>query len=275
MKCYSSNSMINDIFVNKSEIKETLSNMLFNSVKLFNCKITKWHFFLVFYYNNKDKFIKNIGYENLITCKNKDIQYILYNPIEKKFYMENNEEKNNELINFTLTNKSNLDISLYLNNSLNYMLFELEFRKNEKDNLHIDFFKGIKHFLNDLKIYKKNDDLMESLSEKLKVKELFYCGYFSSKFIKLPKANKVFLYKKKSNENFIGMIKGRMTPTRFIDLTDDKEIDNYNNLIDFEYPYVYILHFIGFDITGFNEEHKKNNDIFDKCSYSVFRLPKN
>ena len=44
MKCYSSNSNLKDIFINKFDIKQRLSPMLINSMKLFNCFITEWHY---------------------------------------------------------------------------------------------------------------------------------------------------------------------------------------------------------------------------------------
>ncbi len=78
MKCYSSTTSLEEKFMDKSYIRNKLSPMLFNSIKLFNCKITEWHYFLIFYYNNRDKVNNNIGIRQLISSGNKNIKYLLY-----------------------------------------------------------------------------------------------------------------------------------------------------------------------------------------------------
>ena len=62
--------------------------MLFNSLKLFNCKITQWHYFLIFYFNERDSVTNNVGAKQLIASLNNDIQHLLYNPLTKNFYFK-------------------------------------------------------------------------------------------------------------------------------------------------------------------------------------------
>ena len=54
--------------------------MLINSMKLFNFFITEWHYELIFYFNDEDFINNNIGLKSIISCLNKDIRYILFNP---------------------------------------------------------------------------------------------------------------------------------------------------------------------------------------------------
>ena len=85
MKCYSSQTSLSEN-KNKKYIKSKLSPMLINSLQLFNCKITQWHYFLIFYFNPKDKATNNIGAKQLILSLDNDIQHLLYNPLTNNFY---------------------------------------------------------------------------------------------------------------------------------------------------------------------------------------------
>ena len=112
MKCYSSNTTLEDIFINKTKIRDKLSPALINSSKLFNCQIKFWDYFLIFYYNEKDIINNNIGLRAIIPLISENIDYLLYNPKEKKFYSEFDGKliKINQL---KFSQKSNLDYSNY------------------------------------------------------------------------------------------------------------------------------------------------------------------
>lgn len=88
----------------KINLKEKLKSVLVNCLTNFNINITEWHFFFCFYYNPNDKYSYNKSLET--TCNNNDVEFILFDPNEHKFY-----DRNFELINekFKLTYRSNLD----------------------------------------------------------------------------------------------------------------------------------------------------------------------
>ena len=86
MKCYSNQTYLNELVVDKAYIKSKISPMLLNSIKLFNIKITQWHCFFIFYYNNKDLVTNNIGIRSILFSLNNDIQLLFYNPVEKNFF---------------------------------------------------------------------------------------------------------------------------------------------------------------------------------------------
>jgi len=243
MKCYSSNSNLKDIFINKFDIKERLSPMLINSMKLFNCVITEWHYELIFYFNAGDVIINNIGLKSIISCLNKDIRYILFNPKENKFYTrESDYNPLSKEKKWALTNEeSNLDCSLFMNNILYHIDFENEFNKNiSVKDFQIEFWEGFSKFNKDLEKYSK--DILNYLKKELKAKKLFYCRHFKLKNIQTPRKNRIFLYKKKDSQDFIA-VKNSEGIISAYDLGEKKEITKYLNLIDFDYEYSYILYF--------------------------------
>ena len=247
MKCYSSETTSSQS-IDKIYIKNNLSPMLFNSLKLFNCKITQWLYFLVFYFNEKDKVNNNIGIRQLIaSLKNNDIEYLLYNPLKKNFLFLNTNNKYETLINLKLTEKSNLDYSLYLNNRANYCFFNPEFKKiNNKKELITSYWDGLQNFINDIKIYndienKKNS--IQFLCDKFKVLKIFYNLSFHDNVINKPNDNKIFLYKKKNSPHFIGIINNYNKITYYDLENNGKNLTNINDLIDIDYPYVYILEY--------------------------------
>ena len=63
-------------------------------MKLFNCKITKWYYYLVFYYNPNNK-NENLSKKVINKCKLNDISFFFYVPIDKKFY---NKQKNKLIV---------------------------------------------------------------------------------------------------------------------------------------------------------------------------------
>ena len=139
-----------------------------------------------------------------------------------------------------LNNKSNLDYCFYLNNRKNYCLFEQEFKKtNKREEIISDYWEGLSHFIKDLKIYGEKNTL-QYLSNVFKVRKLSYCLSFQDTIISKPKSQKIFLYKKKNSNHFIG-IKNYNNNITYYDLENEEEITNYSDLIDLNYKYVYIL----------------------------------
>ena len=270
MKCYSSNSNLKDIFINKFDIKQRLSPMLINSMKLFNCIITEWHYELIFYFNAQDVIINNIGLKSIISCLNKDIRYILFNPKENEFYIKergyNSLSKNNKWV---LTNdESNLDRSLFMNNILYHIDFENEFNKNiSVKDFQLEFWEGLSKFIEDFGQYSK--DILNYLKEELKVKKLFYCRHYIVKNIQTPRKNRIFLYKKKDSTDFFA-VKNSEGNISIYDLGKKKEVQltNYLSLIDFDYKYYYILYFE----SNINEK-KRFSSFFNTEDDNNFLLP--
>ena len=268
MKCYSSNSNLEDIFINKFDIKQRLSPMLINSMKLFNCYIIEWHYELIFYFNAEDVIINSIGLQSIISCLNKDIRYILFNPKENKFYTKesgyNSLPKENKWV---LTNdESNLNCSLYLNNILYHVDFENEFNKNiSAKDFELEFWEGYSKFIEDFSKYSK--DILIYLKKELKAKKLFYCRHFIVKNIQTPCKNRIFLYKKKDSKDFIA-VKNSEEIICVYDLGEQQEIGqtNYLSLIDFDYKYFYILYFE-------SNEKKKLSSFFNAENDNDFLIP--
>jgi len=196
MKCYSKFTTLEDLFVNKNEIKEKISPMLLNSIKLFNCLICEWHYILVFYYNKKDEFTNYIGVKTLSSCFNKNIEYLLYDPIDDKFYIHNDrnmivESKNFELI----TINSNLDKFTFnkLINIMNLKQYDEEEISNSSVKKSYD--EGLLKFMED---FNKLGITIPDLQNKLKVSFLIYYGHFTIKYDTItPDNNFIILYKKK------------------------------------------------------------------------------
>ena len=77
--------------LSKEKVLNKSKQLLINSKYLLNIEIINWHFFVVgIFFNENDikKFsLKNSYSENLIKfCKENDLELILYNPINEKFY---------------------------------------------------------------------------------------------------------------------------------------------------------------------------------------------
>jgi len=110
MKCYFQNSDLNDNVVNKSYIKNSCRKILVNSMKLFNCKITQWYYYLIFYYNH-DNINENISKQNLLKCNENNISYFFYDPKQKNFYIKG-KRKYIKMKEITTNKNANLEISV-------------------------------------------------------------------------------------------------------------------------------------------------------------------
>ena len=241
MKCYSSNTNLEDIFLNKTSIKYGLSALLINSIKLFNCKIKEWHYILVFYYNENDNQINNVRLKTLFSCSNKEIEYILFNPVDDKYYTrEKNNIKITEKKNFDLiTIESNLDQFSFTNmlNIININKFNNNIINNNSKE---EYLKGLTKFNEDFQKINKNFDVLQ---EELHVNNLkYFCHFKIENDIFSPRENFIFLFKKKSSDYFIGL-KNISNEIICYDLESKKKIQKYFDLIDYDYNFVYVLYF--------------------------------
>jgi len=50
-----------------------------------------------FYYNDKNDMTNNVGLKTIFSCVNRDIEYILFNPLLNKYYMKGNNFNNREI----------------------------------------------------------------------------------------------------------------------------------------------------------------------------------
>ena len=90
-------------FITKKSIKEEIQPILIKCFQKYDLKITNWHYIMCLYFNSTDLIQYNQQLINL--CNSSDIQYIFYNPIEKKFY---NKQKK-PLLKLNLDYKTNID----------------------------------------------------------------------------------------------------------------------------------------------------------------------
>ena len=245
MKCYGIDTSLEDKFLDRNYIKKTLSPILLNSIKSFNCLIKQWHYFLIFYYNEEDIISNNVGFKTLLSSCKKTIEYLLFDPNRKIFLSKDAQTRIKEL---NLSDLSNLDNFTYINNCFHYISFPNNFfhRTNYED-FKKSYKLGLSQFVKDFKQYSKDpNNLLEALSKKLGFKGLFFCLSFHFEHLEMPIFNYIFLYKKKQSSYFIAIICDR-SQLKIIDL--EKEINlncpRFNELIDFEYEYSYILRFEG------------------------------
>jgi hypothetical protein len=215
--------------------------MLINSIKLFNCLIKEWHYILIFYYNAKDKIINNIGIKNIFSCINKNIEYILYDPTESKFFTLDKSFKICEKKNFDLiTTESNLD-QFSFTNLINIMNLEkFETNKSSNDEIKIEYHKGLTKFVTDCEKINYN---LETFMKEFNVSNLFY--YSNLKLennITIPNKNLIILYKKKNSDFFVS-VKNTKNNISYYDLEYHKKLEKINDLIDYDYEYSYVLYF--------------------------------
>ena len=241
MKCYSNYTSLADLFVNKNEIKEKLSPMLLNSIKLFNCLISEWFYILVFYYNIKDSFTSYIGIKTISSCINKDIEYLLYDPIQDLFYLNSKEIKESENLEL-MTIDSNLDQFSFCN-TINIMSLT-HFNNDKLTNPLIkkNHDEGLLKFVEEMN--KINIDY-KALQRILKVDFLiYYCHYILENDTITPEKNLIILYKKK-NSNYFVSVKNNSNIITYYDLEGNIELKKINNLIDYDHKFCYVLYFEG------------------------------
>ena len=244
MKCYSEETTLNDRFITKVYIKESLQKILLNSKELFNCDIKSWYYYLIFYYNDDDEIANQIGYAPQFQCLSSNIAYLLYNPKKKQFLSSNH--KIVKQLNFT--NEANLDYENYLNIKPNYEITSIKY-DSDVDNVNSEeyrniYFNDFFQFIRDFNKYGKTaEKILDNLSKLLQTKKLYYCKSCTYKNVILPNLNKLFLFPKKSKPYYISVIR---TKNKF-EIYDFETKNNYNfdenlliSIIDVQKKY-YIL----------------------------------
>ena len=244
MKCYSSDTFIDNKFIEKDSIKKTLSPIILNSVKLFNCLIKEWHYFIIFYYNKNDNIILNVGYRTILSTFKNNVEYLLFDPSQKVFYGKDTKSKIKKL---ELSYLSNLDNITYINDCSHYLSLPKKFtEETNSDKFEENYGKGLNQFVNDFKQYSKEPkNIMKVLSEKLGIKNIFYCLSFHFPRIEIPILNQLILYKKKQSPHFIAILFNE--EFSIVDLENEKKLKftECQKLIDLDYEYTYMLRFEG------------------------------
>ena len=245
MKCYSNNSKLENKFLSKPDVKENLQKILLNCKDLFKCDIKKWYYYLIFYYNKEDETHNQISFYNQYQCLNQNIEFLFYDPKEKKFFSSDFKA----IKNLPVTNDADLDYFTYLNKKSNYQILELKYDLNV-DNVNIisykkEYLKGILQFEIDLNKYGTTaKEIIKNISDLTKVTNLFYCKSNFLNEIEFPSINKLYLYSKKNKKEYIS-VKRTKNGIDVRDLEKEKSIDNYDQkslaqLIDLK-KRVYIL----------------------------------
>ena len=247
MKCYSGNSLLNKDVLDKSKIKDNCKKMLVNSMKLFNCKIMEWHYFLIFYCNDKYK-DENIDIKHINNCQMNKIAYFFYNPILKKFFDSNIPQKRKEIKILKLTKESNLDYNIF--NQKNVILEQDRILLN---NVAIPVGENLiemkESFIKDFSLLcenKKNPNIQDILQE-IKVNMNIACEIlfkikipFKKGYIIPPDEKHIFLYKKKNSNEYIG-IKLNLNELEFYDVFHKNPSKYFCSLIDEDHKYYYCL----------------------------------
>ena len=243
IKCYFENSVLKNNAINRCWIKKQCQKILVNSLKLFNCKITKWFYFLVFYYNSQIK-NENINIENLVKCKKNDISYFFYEPIQKKFYFEKRHNLNimkklevdikanldNYIINvenfYNFTQLGNIKIGKNLLEMRESFIedFSSVFQKKEPQNI-FDIYRNIRANITDLN---KFDFYFYSKTQ------------FNKSFICPPNRKFVLFYKKKNSNDYIASFT-KNGIVKYHEVSTGKEIFDILGEIDPESEYYYCL----------------------------------
>ena len=190
--------------VNKNYVLNSLNEMKDIVKNKYNIIIKEFHFVFVIYYNKSTKYKYNKKISDL--CNDNDIEYILYDPVEKEFY-----DRHEKIIkSLELNSKTNLCEISKLNP---YEIFEnmpfIEFQGN-------DIVKCIKE-ITEPELYLKNmlnksenkKDLIYKnfinnlMNLKKNIKDIKIIGIFEIKFhiiIVYPKDTYGLLFENKKNE---------------------------------------------------------------------------
>ena len=236
----------------KDIIKNSIMNILVNSMFLFNCKITKWYYILIFYLNQipgqqfcnvKKSLIE--GYKNII-------EIIYYDPLKQKFY----DLDRKELTTLPLNDIANLD--LYKGN---HSMDSLD--KSRHPNITFDLpNKKIvtNSFKEDLKFLGTSiDEIYKNLSKIMNINNTKY--YIKNRVSNIPdipyapEPNKIYIYKIKEDGGYFAIrtyTEDKIRHTKAYDLRAKKEIKYYN--LDCEYYYTLVKTRSYNEVKGENEK---------------------
>ena len=246
MKCYSNNSILESKFLSKADIRENLQKILLNCKDLFKCNIVQWYYYLIFYYNKDDEVNNQIGFYNQYQCLNQNIEFLFYDPKEKKFFSSDFRI----IKNLPLSKDANLDYFTYINKKPNYQEVELKYDKNvdnvNEESYKEEYIKEIKQFEIDLEKYGNSvEEIIKKLSKLLGVKNLFYSRSDIANEIIMPSFNKLYLYSKQDKKKeYISIIRTKKG-IEIYDLENKKKFDiieqkSLANFVNFENR-IYIL----------------------------------
>ena len=271
MKCYGINASLKEKVIDKTYIKDKIKNILFNSMVLFNCKITKWYYFLIFYYNKNDDINNRLNLKIFQHLFESDVHFLLYNPEENSFYQDLDSKPIQEI---KLDDKANLDY----NNAQLFNNYNFAYIPNCKNyNKELNYFNCINKFIKDFQFLsdetKKNPlgSILNNIKTILSRDELYFetCLNFENKRIDYPDFNKIYLYKKNGNTKFIAIINESQNEENdesakftFIDL--EKKIKTKELNIDMNSKYYYCLCYKDLKINikpKYIQEIKKRSEI--------------
>ena len=241
IKCYFENSNLDNKAINKAIIRDNLQKILVNSMKLLNCKITEWHYFLIFYYNSEIK-NENINKYNLIKCKINEIGYFFYEPIKNKFFESNLKRV---IKGIKIDEYSNLDC--HSANLMNYSQNIVKIFNEEKVKIGNQLEKMIESFKKDLSYICKEinpplDDILNRIKTNIKVKNplqfMLKCKII--KFVLVPPLKDFILLYKKKDGGFIA-IKNNKDIIEYYDVETGEKLDYFHNIFDENSEYYYYL----------------------------------
>ena len=235
-KCFFDSTLyIKDKATNKDLIKESIKEILINSMLLLNCKITSWYYYLVFYYNPKKKELK--VNKSIIDKIQGIIEILYYDPLKKTFYDINLKP----LKHLLLTDKANLDIT-----NINYGMISLNLVPLYASNCGLIIGKEEveESFRKDFSFFNQVDinGIITNILNIMNIKDENY--RLKHKIVKLPSIltfpsyNCIFLYKRNNNRGFIAVKSEEISGNgnvKFYDLIESKEINFLEN--DCEYLY--------------------------------------
>ena len=212
--------------IKKNLIKKDYYNkILLGSKQLLGIDIEEWHYVVIAYYNKNDKIDGPFCYSLISHCKKFGIEYIFFNPEEKKFYNKNEKE----IKQFITNDYSNLD------KNLNFMFPEIIINEPMKDLKNKLFLQKKTIFQNEKKIneeYKKIYNLFiknisneqnkflkkhEIMGKYLKnlekiigeIKDIVLISsydFYEDESIPFPAEKYLFLFNKKNSINFIAFL---------------------------------------------------------------------
>jgi len=242
IKCYFNNSTLNKDAIDKFIIREKCKKILVNSMILFNCKITKWYYILIFYLNDEVT-EENINTNNLENCKNNKIHYLFYNPKKKKFY----DNQKVEIFELKLDDFSDLDH--YYINALSYTKI-IDIIKEEGDIKIVGNLDSmVDSFVEDMDwITKAETNKFKIILEKLS--NIFeYEFKFDAKLniiedglLLPPNENHVYIYK--TNNDYFILVQRNNNRNEFFNLKERKFIDSkdfFKLINDNKISYLYCL----------------------------------
>ena len=249
MKCYFENSELSNNAIDKIYIKNSCRKILVNSMKLFNCKITKWYYYLIFYLN-RENINENINKDNIKKCDINNIKYFYYDPKNKQFYRKGKKNKLIPIKEIKINNYANLDLNAVKISKFafefpeNRLIFKREIRNKMRESFTKDLIKAYEMDENSSAF-----DVLEKIKTSIKLNKSYHllfnaqCNF--TKGLACPRKEEyIYLYKKKPNDSkSIGFVAGLIEKKviRYIDLSTTKEIEYIYEVLDEKAKYYYIL----------------------------------